>query len=97
MAQCSTAVLSSSSNWLTAGAVPVPHMLIRLGLAVSLSVIRTVPLMDPAALGVKVTVIVHCAFTGKLLGQLLICAKGAVVEIATLVKDATPVLVKVEV
>ena len=53
--------------------------------------------MDPAVFGVNVTVIVHCAFTGKLWGQLLVWAEGAVVEITMLAREATPVLVNVEV
>jgi hypothetical protein len=52
--------------------VPVPDRVIVCGLPGALSVIITAELRAPVVVGVKVTLIVHEAFSAKLAGQLLV-------------------------
>lgn len=77
------------------GGVPVPDRLIVCGLPGALSVIDSVPLRDPTAVGVKVTLMVQCALTATELPQLLVWAKSAVVPKLEIERAALPVFVKV--
>jgi len=64
---------------LTAGTTPVPLRLAVCGLEAPLSVMDTIPERAPAAVGVKVTLIVQMPDTANvagLTGQLLVCAKS---------------------
>src|SRR5439155_8806122 len=59
-----------------AGVVPVPLSVTACGLFVALSVIRTLALRAPAAVGLKLTEIVHVALAARVAGptgQLLPC------------------------
>lgn len=79
-------------------AVPVPERLTDCGLPEALSVMDIDAERDPAAAGLKVTLIVHVALTASELPQLLVWPKSVelVPEIAMLdtVSVALPVFVK---
>ena len=75
---------------LTAGSVPVPVRLTACGLPEAVSVIVSVPLRAPVAVGVKVTSIAQLlpAATDPL--QLLVSAKSPVVAMLVMLKGAVP-------
>ena len=60
-----------------------------------MSVILRLPLRDPEAVGVKVTLITHLALEAKAAGQLLTCAKSPVVWSVPMFNVKLPVFVKV--
>ena len=84
---------------LAADAAPVPERLTLCGLPVALSVRVTAAVRVPAAVGLKVTLIVQLAPAATLDPQLLVCAKSLALapETAMLVmlKAALPELVRV--
>jgi len=78
--------------------VPVPDRATVWGLPVALSVMVTVPLAAPAAVGEKVTLIVQVALAAiDALVQELVSAKPALAATALTVKAALPLLVTVTV
>ncbi len=58
----------------TAGAIPVPLRLTLCGLPAALSVIETVPVRVPVAVGVNVTLIVQLAAAATDAPQVFVCA-----------------------
>jgi hypothetical protein len=89
---------------LTAGAVPTPLSAMVCGLFGALSVIETLALRLPVAVGAKSTEIVQLAFAARvagLMGQSLFCAKSpALVPVTPMIpiaKGALPEFVSVEV
>src|SRR5450432_3512469 len=88
---------------IAAGAVatPVPLNAIVCGLSTELSVSVILPLRAPLAPGVNITLMVHVAFTARLLGQVFVCAKSLafvpVTAILVKVSAVAPVLVTVTV
>ena len=79
---------------MTAGAVPVPVRLAVRGLPVALSVTASVALRDPAAVGLKVTLMVQLAAAARLAPQPLVCAKSPLlvpVMTTPLIVSAAPV------
>jgi hypothetical protein len=85
----------------TAGAVPVPPRLTDCGLFPALSVICTLAVRLPVAVGEKVTDIVQLALMARLAGQLLVWAKSPALVPPTAIplidSAAVPVLVNVTV
>ncbi len=83
----------------TASPRPVPGRLAVCGLPAPLSAIANVPLRNPVAIGVKLTLIVQLALTMRRDGQLLVSAKSfgevPAIEILLIVRLALPVLDKV--
>jgi len=80
------------------GAIPVPERVTVWGLPVALSVTVIVPGWLPAAVGVKVTLIVQVPFTARvdgLAGQLLVCAYCALAAMLVMLNTAVPELVSV--
>jgi hypothetical protein len=79
--------------------VPVPVRVTDCGLPLALSVRVRAALRDPAAAGVKVTLIVQLAPTATLDSQLLVCPKALgfvpVMPILVMLKAASPVLLSV--
>jgi hypothetical protein len=69
---------------------PVPLRATVCGLPEALSVIDSVPLMTPVALGVKVTLIVQLAVDATLVPQLSLSPKLAVAVIPVMFKAALP-------
>jgi hypothetical protein len=76
----------------TAGATPVPVSDTCCGLPAALSVIVRVPLADPVAVGVKVTLTVQLAPAASVAPQLLLSANVPVTAIELIVRLALPVL-----
>lgn len=80
-------------------AIPVPDSPTVCGLPEALSLIDNVPLRNPVALGMKLTLTVQVAFTERLDGQLLLSAKSfgkvPVIETPLIVSVVLPVLDKV--
>ena len=60
-----------------------------------LSVMVSVPVSGPAAVGEKVTLIVQAALAARLPPQLLVSPKFALVAMVAMVSAALPVLLKV--
>ena len=64
-----------------------------------MSAIDTLALREPAAVGVNVTLIVQLAFTARLFGQVLVCAKSPafvpVSPMLLMLNDEPPLLVSV--
>lgn len=83
----------------TLGAVPVPDRLTFCGLPPALSVIASVELLLPVAVGVKVTLMVHLAPAVSELPQLLVSAKSPllppVIAIPLIVTELPPVFERV--
>src|SRR5579863_2873146 len=77
----------------TAGALepPVPVKLALCGLPLALSATETAPVRTPAAVGLKVTVIVQLAPAAIELPQLLVCAKSPLAVTPVRLSDAPPV------
>ena len=85
-----------------AGVVPVPVRATECGLPPALSVMLTLALRVPVAVGVKVTLMVQvlpAANVLGLIGQVLVCAKSPAfvpaMPILVMVRSAVPLLVKV--
>jgi hypothetical protein len=76
-------------------ATPVPLSATAWGLLKASSVMVTLPVRLPVAVGVKVTLMVQFEPALKLLPQLLLCAKSPVTTIAVMESGALPVLLKV--
>src|SRR5436190_5986550 len=80
-------------------ASPVPVRLTACGLPLALSVTLNVALLVPLAVGVKVTLIVHCAPAATDVPQLLVCPKSPllapVMEMLLMLRLAVPVLERV--
>src|ERR1700688_1394191 len=78
--------------------VPVPVRLICWRLPTALSVIVMLPDCVPVAVGVKVILIVHEAFTASvdgLMGQVFVCAYCALAAMLVMLSVALPVLLSV--
>jgi hypothetical protein len=71
---------------------PLPPKLTICGLLTALSVIVNEPVLAPAAVGVKLTVMAQLAPAAKLVPQVLICAKSPLVAMLVMVKAPVPVL-----
>jgi hypothetical protein len=82
-----------------AGVTPVPLRETLCGLPVALSLILTLALRLPEAVGLNVTVMVQLAAAARLLGQVLVWAKSLELvparAILFMVSVAVPVLVRV--
>jgi hypothetical protein len=79
----------------TAGVVPVPARLIDCGLVGALSTMLNVPVREPVAVGLKVTLMAQFALVARLAGQLLVCEKSPLAEIVLIVSAFVPQLVNV--
>ena len=82
---------------LTTGAVPIPVRLTVWVPGVALSVIVKVPLLEPAAVGVKVRLMVQEALGAGLEPQVLVWEKSPLVVMLIIVRAALPVLVRARV
>ena len=82
---------------MTVAAVAVPVRLMVWGLLGALSVIVTVPVRVPAAVGLKVTLMVQLPPAATEPPQVLVWAKSPVAPMLVIVKAVLPVLVRVEV
>src|SRR5947209_14854212 len=80
------------------GATPVPLIAADCGLPLALSVIFTVDERLPVLVGVKVTLIVQLAFAARDEGQLFVCEKSTVLDVAILMvvmdSELEPVFVR---
>jgi hypothetical protein len=65
------------------------------GLFTALLVIVTAPVRAPPVVGENVTLIVHVAFTARLVPQVFVCAKSPLAAIELIVADAVPLFVTV--
>ena len=83
----------SETLWVAATAVPERATV--WGVELALSVIATVPLSEPAAVGAKNTRMLHCAPTAKDVPQLLLCEKLLLAVTLLMVIAVEPVLVNV--
>ena len=84
--------------WTPTLTMPVPVRPISWGLPTALSVMVMVPDCAPAAVGVKVTLIVQVPFTASvdgLMGQLFVCANCVLAAMLVMLSAALPVLVSV--
>ena len=81
----------------TATVDPVPLKVTLWIELLALSVIVSVPVRLPAAVGVKVTEILQLAVAARLLPQVLVSAKSPVAAIEVMVSAAVPELVRVTV
>jgi hypothetical protein len=80
-----------------AGAIPVPLNATIWGELVALSVMVTVPVRLPAAVGVNVTEMVQFAPAATLVPQVWVCAKSPDIAIEVTVKAVVPEFVSVTV
>jgi hypothetical protein len=80
---------------LATGTAPVPDRLIVCGLLLALSVMVIEPVRAPAAVGVKVTLIVQFPLAATLVPQVLVSAKSPLGVILLMLSDALPELVSV--
>jgi hypothetical protein len=88
----------SLADKVTTGAIPVPLSDTVCGLVGASLVSVSVPLRAPIAVGVKVTVIVHVAFTAMLAVQpVLVCEKSPAIAMLEIVSAALPLFVTVTV
>lgn len=78
-------------------ATPVPVRLTVCGLEIALSVMVRTPVRVPAAIGEKVTEIVHCEFVARMGGQLFVWAKSPVIVMLATFNGAPPEFVSVTV
>ena len=76
-------------------AAPVPVRLTVWALVLALSVMDSSPVRVPAAVGVKVTEIVHCPPTASEEPQLLVWEKSPLAAMPLMLTAAVPVLDKV--
>src|SRR5213593_2962406 len=85
----------------TLEAVPVPVRVTLCGLPTALSVIATLALRLPVAVGLNATVIVHVAFAARVAGQSFACVKSPgfapVRPTLVMVSEAVPVFLSVDV
>ena len=79
---------------LACGAKPVPERSTAWVAGLALSVTESEPVREPAAVGVKVTLIVQEAVGARLDPQLLVWEKSPLAVILEIVRAAPPVLVK---
>jgi hypothetical protein len=70
--------------------VPVPVRVIDCGLPLAVSVIVTVPLRTPLAVGWNLTLMIHSAATAKELPQVLLCAKSPLAAMLVILNAAVP-------
>ena len=85
-------------SWTLTPDAPVPVRLICWGLPTALSVIVMLPDCAPVAVGVKVTLIVHEAFTASvdgLMGQVLVCPNWVLAAMLVMLSAALPVFIRV--
>jgi hypothetical protein len=80
---------------LATGAVPVPVRLTVCVAGLALSVIVNEPLLEPLAVGVKVTPRVQLALAARLAPQLLVWEKSPLVVMLEIVRAALPLFVSV--
>ena len=80
---------------MTAGAVPVPVNDTVCGLPLALSVTKTAPVREPAAVGAKVTEIVQLPAAATEAPHVLVWLKSPLAAIAVIVSAADPALVSV--
>jgi hypothetical protein len=90
---------SDVGDRVTAGAVPVPVRAAVWGLPVALSVTVRVPVLAPVAVGLNVTLMAQLAPAARLVPQLLVCEKSALLVPVNVmlvrVNAAVPLLVSV--
>ena len=79
---------------LAAGAVPVPERLTVWVAGVALSVMVIEPLREPAAVGVKVTLIVHELPEARLEPQVLVWEKSPLAVMPEIVRATLPLFVR---
>src|SRR5213082_2545082 len=79
------------------GTTPVPVRVTSWGLPLALSVILSVPVLAPTAVGVNVTLIVQLAPAASALPQLLVWSKSPLIAIAAIFSVALPALLSVTV
>ena len=77
------------------GTTPFPATLTDWGLFDALSVMTSVPLSPPGAVGVNVTLMVQFALAATELPQVLVSAKPALTEMLVIFKVALPAFVSV--
>lgn len=75
--------------------MPVPLSATMCGLPLALSVMETLPVKSPSAVGANVTVIVHVALAARLEAQSWVSAKGSVTATPVMRSSADPVLLNV--
>jgi hypothetical protein len=75
----------------------VPLRLTVCGLPLALSVMLSVPVREPVAVGVKVTLIVQVALAATLVPQLLVWAKSPLAAMLEMLNAPVPLLVSVSV
>ena len=96
---CVPVNVSTETRGVTENPVPVPDNAIVWGLPGALSLIVTVELRAPVAVGVKVTLIVHAAFGARVAPQVLVWAKSPALPPTTaielMVSCPPPTFVKV--
>jgi len=73
----------------------VPDSVTCCGLPVALSAIDSVPLREPVAVGVNVTLIVQLDPAARLVPQVFVCAKSPVTVTPVIVRLAVPLLLRV--
>src|SRR5437879_4381188 len=79
------------------GAKPIPVRVITGTLPRASLVMATPPVLKPAAVGVKVALIVQLAPTARLVPQLFVCAKSPLAAMLAMFNTAVPLLVSVDV
>jgi hypothetical protein len=80
---------------LTTGAVPVPVRLTVCVAGLALSVMVKEPLLEPLAVGVKVTLKVQLALAARLEPQVLVWEKSPLTVMLVMLRTALPVLLRV--
>ena len=80
---------------LTAGAAPVPVRLTVCVAGLALSVMVTAPVLVPAAVGLKVTLIVQLALTATLATQVWVWEKSPLAMMLVMLRVALPVFLSV--
>src|SRR3989442_3765332 len=79
------------------GAKPIPVRVITGTLPRASLVMVTPPVLKPAAVGVKVALMVQLAPTARLVPQLFVCAKSPLAAMLAMFNTAVPLLVRVDV
>jgi hypothetical protein len=74
---------------------PAPLKVTVCGLQVALSLIVSVPVRCPMAVGVKMIETWHVAFTASVPPQVFVCEKSPLAAIPEMLRTAVPVLVRV--
>jgi hypothetical protein len=87
--------VNEAGERLTTGAVPVPVRLTDWVAGLALSVMVREPLLEPLAVGVKVTLRVQLAATATLEPQVLVWEKSPLTVMLVMLRSALPVFLRV--